>query len=105
MVERFKNKQDILAIKWDNKDETIECIKNEICSLIKGCAVGRCYNEMTDKNDLDSLCVSFISYPVTINQLYEVGEYVVMDLSKEMRPILRYSEKDLNKAYYKIEDR
>lgn len=99
-------KQDVVAILWDNKESTIEQINKEICSVVISFgydgSVGRCYNEKTDKNDMNDLFFSIKEGPYTTNNFFSVGDYLVMDLTNKLNPVFSMSEKRLFEVYKKI---
>ena len=100
------HKQDVIAILWDNNDSTIVDIMANICPLVDEIgyksSVGRCYNEETDKNDSECLYFSMAQFGGKTSHACRVGEYVTMDVTNKVMPVICLSEKELFKRYKKI---
>lgn len=87
-MNKLTRETEVLYVVWDNKDETLELIREEMLPKLnvsdyQSFSVGRCYNEKTDKNDSD---VMFISTKTpseggTSNAFERVGNYIVLDYS------------------------
>lgn len=62
---------------WDNNDDTINNV-NEYLSKVKGenWSCKRCWDEETNSNTSETLCISKKEGNSSINYFYEKGEYV-----------------------------
>lgn len=78
---------------WDNKEETIQKV-NEYLKVVKGdnweCI--RCWDEKTQSNTSDTLCISEDCGDGMSNSFYYLGEYVI----DSGRSFWGYSEKEFN---------
>lgn len=70
--------KDSCGFLWDNDDNTLKDI-NEYLSVVKGdqWSAGRCYNEKTNENDLDTLYISESDSVGTCSSFYKVGTYLL----------------------------
>ena len=102
------NKQDVIAILWDNKDETIEEIRRECCDILSSMGyvtkVDRCFNDKSEKFDSNVLCFAVGVDGRTINEFCDVNRYIVMDVTNPIYPVMSYDAKMLFKKYKKIDE-
>lgn len=83
MIERLIRTQTIKYVVWDGKDKTLECINTDLLSELNNSniSVGRCYNENTEANDLNTLFISKEHQGYTSNEFHEIGSYIVLDFN------------------------
>lgn len=77
MLKKYKRKEDILVVQWDGKDETIELIKQEICSTVEDSEVNRCLPP-GDTHLQIKLKTNIGLHTV----FFRVGDYVVLDKTR-----------------------
>src|SRR5271166_5383679 len=95
MIYKYKRRNEVLVIQWDNLDETVKLINKEMCSKIPECKARRASSDRetlfisTKRNDAGGL---------TVNDFYRVGDYIVYDIN-QVRPIAGYDQDKLNELY------
>ena len=90
--------RDTYYFKWDNKDETIEMV-NEYLKTTKGhnWSCLRCWDEETNSNTSDVLCISEKFGTSTSNSFYQIGEYVI----DTKRSFWGYNEEEFKRGDWK----
>lgn len=83
MIKKLEEKIQIQYVKWDGSDETLNLIKKELVILCKNTKVGRCYNSVSDDNDLPEMFISYGKGNFKTTSFVYVGNYVVLDYTKE----------------------
>ena len=107
-MEKLIRTQEILHVVWDNRDETLEEIKNEMLSKIEmnenfQVSVGRCYNEKTKNHDSEIIFISEKGFG-TSSSFYRIGDHIVLDcstLDQYNLPHTKYSIRGYNNEQFK----
>lgn len=70
--------EDAFLFLWDNEDSTIQEI-DEYLKEVKGdnWSVGRCWNDVTKRNDSDTLCIKKEEGSFSSSSFYKNGEYLL----------------------------
>lgn len=115
MLQTYRSKKEVSVLKWDGKKETLDIIKEKICTLCDGLTAytGYTTNGVLDKDIL------FINLKKggSIGNNYNIGDYIVIDsyfmingISSHFchsnrgsdNPIKKYSEEQLNENWNKL---
>lgn len=106
MFQIYHSRDEVAVLKWDGTEETLNYIKANICTLCEGlnAYIGFTFSGITYK---DTLVISMYTSNIFAGTLYNIGDYIVIDMYYinngfsiyEKNPIKKYDEEQLNRYY------
>ena len=96
-MKKYRQIQNVLVWKWDGNNSIVDEMNKDLIPFNKD--ICEKFEAFVDGN---ILILSHKINSTSSNAFVQIGEYAVLDLSKEITPFSCYNEKWLNKEYIEI---